>query len=372
MPSVKLVDIVKRFGSITAINRLSMEIPDEEYICILGPTGSGKTTLLKLIAGLTIPDEGEIYIDDKPAIAVPAEERGAVYVPQQYALFPHLTVLENVAFGPLAHGVNEQEALRTAREMLEMMKLGHRADSKIDELSGGMQQRAALARGLATKAKLLLLDEPLGALDARLRVELRYKLRKLAKDSGVTTIHVTHDQAEATAISDRIAVLREGRIRQYATPFHIYMKPQSLFVAHFVGGANFLQGVVVKRQPEESVLELHQALRISVRDTTHLPAEEVVVVIREDRVNIAESAEQVEPDRYNIIEGEIQSSRFLGDFVNHQIRLANGDILTSKTPTQRLEKPMPVGKGVVVYFKPSDTMVYSYPPIGLSRELRVL
>lgn len=372
MPSVKLVDIVKRFGAITAINRLSMEIADREYVCILGPTGSGKTTLLKVIAGLTIPDEGELYIDDKPAIEVPAEERGAVYVPQQFALFPHLTVLENVAFGPLAHGMNEQDALRVAREMLEMMRLGHRANSKPDELSGGMQQRVALARGLATKAKLLLLDEPLGALDARLRVELRYELRKLAKDSGATAVHVTHDQAEATAISDRIAVLREGRIKQYATPFHICMKPQSLFVAHFVGGANFLQAVVARRHPEESVLELHQGLRIIVQDTTHLSAEEVVVVIREDRVNIAESAEEVGSDRHNIVEGEIQSSRFLGSFVSHQIRLANGDVLMSKTPTLRLEKPLPVGKRVVVYFKPSDTMVYSYPAIGLSRELKVL
>lgn len=372
MPSLKLVDIVKRFGAITAINRLSMEIADKEYVCILGPTGSGKTTLLRLIAGLATPDEGELYIDDKPAIEVPAEERGAVYVPQQYALFPHLTVLENVAFGPLARGEGEYEALHVAREMLEMMRLGHRADSKPDELSGGMQQRVALARGLATKAKLLLLDEPLGALDARLHVELRYKLRKLAEDSGVTTIHVTHDQAEAMAISDRVAVLREGRIRQYATPFHIYMRPQSLFVAHFVGGANFLQAVVARRHPEESILELHQGLRITVRDTTHQSAEEVVVVIREDHVNVAESAEKVDSDRYNAIEGEIQSSRFLGGFVSHQIRLANGYVLTSKTPTQRLEELLPLGKKVIVYFKPSDTMVYSYPPIGLSRELRVL
>jgi len=372
MPSVRLVDILKRFGAITAINRLSMEIVDGEYVCLLGPTGSGKTTLLKLIAGLTIPDEGEIYIDDKLANKIPAEERGAVYVPQQYALFPHLTVLENVAFGPLARGVNEEEALRTGREMLEMMRLAHRADSKPDELSGGMQQRVALARGLATEAKLLLLDEPLGALDARLRVELRYKLRRLAEQSGVTTIHVTHDQAEATAIGDRIAVLREGRIRQYATPFHMYMRPQSLFVAHFVGGANFLQAVVAKRHLEESVLELHQGLKIIVGDTTHLSAEEVVVVIREDRVNMAEPTEKVDSDRYNIIGGEIQSARFLGSFVSHQIRLANGDMVTSKMPTQSLEKPLPAGKKVIVYFKPSDTMVYSYPPIGLSRELRVL
>lgn len=372
MPSVKLVDVVKRFGAITAINRLSMEIADKEYVCLLGPTGSGKTTLLRLIAGLTAPDEGEIYIDDKLVNEMPPEERGAVYVPQQYALFPHMTVLENVAFGPLARGVNEEEALRRAREMLEIMRLGHRADSKPDELSGGMQQRVALARGLATEAKLLLLDEPLGALDARLRVELRHRLRRLAQESGVTTVHVTHDQAEATAVSDRMAVLREGRIRQYATPFHTYMRPQSLFVAHFVGGANFLQAVVARRHLEESVLELHRGLKINVHDTTHLPGEEVVVVIREDRLKIGEPGEKPTLKNYNTIEGEIQSSQFLGSYISHQIRLSNGDMVTSKTPTRIIERPLPTRKKVIVYFKPSDTMVYSYPPIGLSRELKVI
>lgn len=372
MPSVKLVDIVKRFGTITAINRLSMEIPAGEYVCVLGPTGSGKTTLLKLIAGLTVPDEGEIYIDDKSVVGVPAEDRGAVYVPQQYALFPHLTVLQNVAFGPLSHGVSDEEALDTARAMLEMMKLDHRADSKPDELSGGMQQRVALARGLATKARLLVLDEPLGALDARLRVELRDKLRQLAKSSGVTVVHVTHDQAEATSIGDQIIVLRDGRIRQYATPFHVYMRPQSLFVAHFVGGANFLQAIVAKRHPEGSILELHGGLLVKVQDSTYLPGEEVVLVIREDNVKIVESDDQIDSNLYNVVEGHIQSSRFLGGFVSEQMNLVNGDSLTSKTPTTAREKTFPPGKQVFACFKASDTMVYSYPPIGLSRELRVM
>ena len=372
MPSVRLVDVVKRFGTVTAINRLSVEIPSGEYVCILGPTGSGKTTLLKLIAGLNVPDEGEIYIDDKSMIGIPPEDRGAVYVPQEYALFPHLTVLQNVAFGPLSHGVGEEEALDTARTMLEMMKLENRADSRPDELSGGMQQRVALARGLATKAELLLLDEPLGALDARLRVELRDKLRQLVKDSGVTAIHVTHDQAEATSIGDQIIVLRDGRIRQYATPFHVYMRPQSLFVAHFVGGANFLEAIVAERHPEGSVLELHGGLLVRVQDSTYLPGEDVVLVIREDNVKTAEFNDQVESNEYNAIEGEIQSSRFLGGFVSKQIRLVNGDFLTSKTPTIIPEKAFQTGRRVLACFKPSDTMVYSYPPIGLSRELRVM
>jgi ABC-type Fe3+/spermidine/putrescine transport system ATPase subunit len=372
MPSVRLVDMVKRYGMVTAINRLSVEISNEEYVCLLGPTGSGKTTLLKLIAGLVTPDEGEIYIDEKTMSGVRPEERGAVYVPQQYALFPHLTVLENVAFGPLARGVEEKVALRTAKEMLEMMRLAHRADSKPDELSGGMQQRVALARGLATKSRLMLLDEPLGALDARLRVELRGALRRLAKDSGVTVVHVTHDQAEATAIGDQIIVLRDGRIRQYATPFHIYMRPQSLFVAHFVGGANFLQATVRRRHPQGSILDLHGDLTVKVQDASYLPGEGVVVAIREDNVKIADPSEAIDEGLYNVLEGEIQSSRFLGAFVASQIRLSNGDHISSKTPTVGGQKTLRAGDQVIVWFDPSDTMVYSYPPIGLSRELRVM
>jgi ABC-type Fe3+/spermidine/putrescine transport system ATPase subunit len=253
-----------------------------------------------------------------------------------------------------------------------MMKLGHRTDSKPDELSGGMQQRVALARGLATKAKLLLLDEPLGALDARLRVQLRRKLRELAKDSGMTTIHVTHDQAEATAIADQIAVLRDGRIKQYATPFHVYMRPQSLFVAHFVAGANFLQAIVAERHPDGSILELNQGILTKVQDNTYLPGEEVVLVIREDHVNIAEPGGHIPSGLHNVLQGRVQSSRFLGEFISSQIRLVNGDLLTSRTPTSKTDRLLPAGQEVTAYFRPSDTMVYSYPPIGLTQELKVL
>lgn len=372
MPSVVLNEVTKRFDRITAISDLSLEITDKDYVCILGPTGSGKTTLLKLIAGLVFPDEGRVLLSDVDMTRIPPEERGAVYVPQQYALFPHMTVLENVAFGPLVRGTPERRALSIAREMLELMRLAHRAESYPEELSGGMQQRVALARGLATEAKLLLLDEPLGALDARLRVDLRRALRDLVKNAGATAVHVTHDQEEVMAVADKIVVLRNGRIDQYATPFHVYSKPQTLFVAHFVGGANFLPCVIVKRGIAESTVKLDGGYEARVADTTYEVDEEAVLVVREDRIRLAQDKSKViDTTIFNVLPGMVRASRFLGSFIGYQIRLEGGSTINSKIPISAHDKMLSQGDAVRAYFTPTDGMVYSVPSVGLSRELKV-
>ncbi len=372
MPKILLDSVVKRYGRLAAVNNVNIEIPNGDYVCIVGPTGSGKTTLLKLIAGLLYPSEGKIMLDDHDVTKDPPETRDAVYVPQQYALFPHLTIIENVAFGPKVQGVPKQRAERIAREMLDLMRLGQRADSFPDELSGGMQQRVALARGLSAEAKLLLLDEPLGALDARLRVHLRYALRELAKDTNTTTIHVTHDQEEAMAVADKIAVLREGRIEQYATPFHVYSRPQTLFVAHFVGESNFLPAILTRRNHLDSITELQRGLEIRVSDTTYAAEEEIVLVLREDKVRVtANENRNVDESIFNILPGEITSSQFLGSFVGYQVRLTNGDILNARIPLSALAEPIMQGQKVRAYFTPNDVMVYSFPLAGLTRELEV-
>ncbi len=372
MPTVQLDNITKRFETITAVNNLNLEIPDRDYVCILGPTGSGKTTLLKLIAGLLMPTEGRILLDGHDVTATPPETRDAVYVPQQYALFPHMTILENVAFGPKVQGVPKQRAMRLAKEMLDLMRLGHRVDSFPDELSGGMQQRVALARGLAAEAKLLLLDEPLGALDARLRVQLRYALRELAKDTNTTTIHVTHDQEEAMAVADKIAVLRQGRVEQYATPFHVYSKPQTLFSAHFVGESNFLPSAIVRRNLRDSTTELQRGLQVRATDTTYSVGEEIILVIREDRVRVTiDMNKRIDESVFNVLAGEIRASQFLGGFVGYQIRLSNGDVLKARIPLSVLPKPLIQGEQVRAYFAFNDVMMYSSPLAGLSRELEV-
>ncbi len=350
-----------------AIDHVSFEVQDCEYLCVLGPTGSGKTTLLRLIAGLVYPDEGEIFIDGKPVARRPPEERNAAYVPQQYALFPHMRVLENVSFGPVSKGLSSEAVSRISWQMLRMVRLDPRADAFPRELSGGMQQRVALARGLASGAKLLLLDEPLGALDARLRVELRYKLRELAKSQGLTTLHVTHDQEEAITIADRMIVLRNGRVQQHGTPFHIYQRPASLFVADFIGGANFLAGLVLTRNRDRSAVRLRGGLHVWVEDTSYSVDEPVIVVVREEKMSFASSPS----GQPNALWGEVKAARFLGSFTRYEVRLRNGDEVACKVPTTR-GPTFPVGERVWVGFARRDALIYSYPSLGIGKELEVV
>jgi ABC-type Fe3+/spermidine/putrescine transport system ATPase subunit len=370
MPSVKLVNVTKRFGRISAINNLNLEVNDGEYLCVLGPTGSGKTTFLRLISGLVTPDEGEIYIDGELVNDVPPQQRNTAYVPQNYALFPHLNVIENVAFGPVSRGLPKTEAHQISREMLEMTRLARRADALPNELSGGMQQRLALARGLASDASLLLLDEPLGALDARLRVELRYKLRDLVKKRGFTAVHVTHDQEEAMIVGDRIAVLRHGQIQQVSIPFTVYNEPKSLFVANFVGGANFLEGYILERNQYGSWVQLRDRLIARIRDTGYSTGERVVLAIREELIEIIKRRRKKE--EFNLFSGTIQSKSFLGSSVTYGVLLENGEVVYARVPVNQYREELSESDKVYVRFQPENIKTYLYPQGGLFRELEVI
>lgn len=370
MPSVRLVNVTKRFGRIVAINNLSLEINDGEYLCVLGPTGSGKTTLLRLIAGIVEPDEGEIYIDKKLVNDVPSQERGTAYVPQQYALFPHLSVIENVAFSPISRGLSKEEAYEISRQMLEMIRLAKRADSFPNELSGGMQQRLALARGLASDANLLLLDEPLGALDARLRVELRYKLRDLVKEKGFTAIHVTHDQEEAIVVADRIAVLRHGQIQQASIPFTLYNEPKSIFAANFVGGANFLEGFVVELDQHGSRVQLRNGMMLRIKETGYSVGEKVVLAVREEMTEVIEKRKTKE--KVNLFPGVVESVSFLGSFLLYEVLLENGEVVNSRVPIHLENRRISIGDRVYVHIEPENVKTYLYPPSGLYRELEAI
>ncbi|MEM1550335.1 MAG: ABC transporter ATP-binding protein [Candidatus Bathyarchaeia archaeon] len=370
MPVIKLVNVTKRYGSITAIKNLSMNIKDGEYACVLGPTGSGKTTLLKLIAGIVKPDSGEIYIDGKLVNNVPPYERDVAYLPQYYALFPHLTVLENIAFGPLSRGLSVEEAYRISMQMLEMTRLAWRANSFPHELSGGMQQRLALARALASGAKILLLDEPLGALDARLRVELRYRLRKIVKESKLTAIHVTHDQEEAMSIADKIIVLRCGEVQQEGPPSKIYNEPKSIFVAHFIGRANFFEGFVTDVDKYGSWVQLRNGFLLRTNDPNRSIGERVVVMVREEKSEVLKATRKREG--INIFPGAIEATSFLGDSISYTILLDNGDRVNSKVPTVDAIGKFRVGERVYLRFKPEDLRIYPYPPHGLYKELEVI
>jgi ABC-type Fe3+/spermidine/putrescine transport system ATPase subunit len=367
MPTVSFANVTKRFGKVLALDRVSFDVRDGEYLCVLGPTGSGKTTLLRLMAGLLEPEEGAIYFDGEPVNNIGPQDRNAVYVPQQYALFPHLTVLQNVAFGPLARGRPERYALKVAYKTLEMVRLAARVDALPNELSGGMQQRVALARGLASGTSLLLLDEPLGALDARLRLDLRHKLRDLVKQTGMTAIHVTHDQDEAMSVGDEIMVLRNGRIQDYGPPFRVYRRPASIFVANLIGGASFLEGVVDATVGETSLISVRGGLTIQAPARTLTLTAPVILALRKERVRVSHQW----PEMENVFNGEIRNVRYLGNSREYVIRLPNGDTIASRQFAGSEGPTFKVADQVCVGFRERDIMVFEYPLQGLRKELEI-
>src|SRR5919107_1033449 len=241
-PDVVLRGVTKRFGELVAVDAIDLEVRSGEFLALLGPSGCGKTTTLRMIAGFDEPTEGEIEIDGRSVVGIPPNKRNVNTVFQAYALFPHMTVLDNVAYGLKQRKVGKEERYRSATEALELVRLTGREHAKPAELSGGMQQRVALARALVMKPKVLLLDEPLGALDLKLRKAMQIELKSIQRDVGITFIVVTHDQEEAMAMADRIAVMHEGRVDQLAEPEEIYDRPATPFVADFIGDMNHLKG----------------------------------------------------------------------------------------------------------------------------------
>lgn len=369
MPDVRLVNLTKTFakGRIVAVDRVDLHVHDKEYFSLVGPSGCGKTTTLRMIAGLVEPDEGEIYIGGKLVSNLPPEDRDIGYVFQQYALFPNMDVWDNVTYGPTVKAWEERKRERIGREMLEMVRLYERADAVPQELSGGMMQRVALSRALAAGAKLLLLDEPLGALDAKIRNELRYEIRRLVKDLELTAIHVTHDQAEAMAISDRIAVMKRGRILQVGTPYELYMKPQQIFVANFIGESNFLEGRVTKVKSNSAKVSLRGDFYVNTEKSQESrEGERVVLAIRPEAFEIAKGQRKL----VNALRGVVEKVRFEGTDIRYEIRLANDDSIIVVRPSlggEWLKKD----DEVTVGFLPEKSHTFLYPPQGLMAELKL-
>jgi putative spermidine/putrescine transport system ATP-binding protein len=244
--AIELREASRAFGSVIALDGISLEIAPGEFFALLGPSGSGKTTCLRLIAGFDHPDRGRILLDGRDVTDVPPFDRDVNTVFQDYALFPHMSVAENVAYGPRVRGVGAAERRSRAGEMLELVRLGQLADRRPNQLSGGQRQRVALARALINRPKVLLLDEPLGALDLKLREEMQAELKGLQQRLGITFVFVTHDQGEALSMADRVAVFSGGRIEQLDTPRGLYMRPRTAFVASFVGSANVVSGALAE------------------------------------------------------------------------------------------------------------------------------
>jgi iron(III) transport system ATP-binding protein len=369
VPEVRVVNLTKKFDDITALDNVNLTVHDKEYFSLLGPSGCGKTTLLRLIAGLIEPNSGEIYIGNRRVDDVPPEDREIGFVFQTFALFPHMTVWENVNYGPKVKNFNAKESGSIVHEVLELVKLHERLTAYPNELSGGMMQRIAVARALAAGAKILLLDEPLGQLDAKVRNDIRYEMRKMAKDLNLTAIHVTHDQAEAMSISDRIAVMRKGKIVQVGTPQELYMKPQSLFVANFIGESNFLEGSIAYVTNRELVIELRGGAKVHAFGqgfTKDERAERAVVVIRPEVLTVEKKSYQGK----NVLRGVVEKITFEGTFIRYVIRLESEDVVVVIKPSLT-EKWFDVGASIVLSFEPEKAHVFPYPEAGLMEEISV-
>jgi len=367
MPDIRLVNVAKRFGKIVAVDGVNLHIYDKEYFSLLGPSGCGKTTLLRLIAGLVQPDEGEIYIGDRLVNDVPPEDRDVGFVFQTFALFPHMNAWDNVTYGPRVKGFDIKKAETIGHEVLEMVRLHERLDAYPNELSGGMMQRIAVARALAAGAKLLLLDEPLGQLDAKVRNELRYEIRRMTKDLELTAIHVTHDQAEAMAISDRIAVIRKGKVLQVGTPEELYMAPKSVFIAHFIGESNFLEGYVSNLSRRGATIELRGGIKVQAGVPKNVDkGDRAVLAIRPETFVIEKGIKKTK----NSILGIVERITFEGTNIRYKIRLRNEDSVVVVRPSL-VEEWLKIGEKVTLSFSPEKTHVFAYPEVGLREELAV-
>jgi len=303
-PYLEIRNVTKTFGEFTALRDVSLDIAEGEFVCFLGPSGCGKTTLLRAIAGLDIQSQGEIRQGGRDVSALPPEERDFGIVFQSYALFPNLTVRKNIGFGLKTRGAARGEIDARVNELLELIGLPDKGDRYPAQISGGQQQRVALARALAPRPGLILLDEPLSALDAKVRLHLRQELKSLQQQLGVTMIMVTHDQDEALSLADRIVVMNVGVVEQVGTPFEIYDRPATRFVADFIGAMNFFPGAM--EAPDAIAV---RDLRLRCKPNGHGGGQSVTVAIRPEDVMLAEDGE---PDGGNLIEVGVEGIEFLG------------------------------------------------------------
>jgi ABC-type Fe3+/spermidine/putrescine transport system ATPase subunit len=362
LPEVRLVNVTTKYGKIVANDSVSFTIKDGEYVSIIGPSGCGKTTLIKNIAGIIKPDSGEIYIGGKLVTDLPIEDRRIGYVFQNIALFPHMTVWDNVTYGPRVRGWSLKETRPLALEMLEMIKLGARSEAYPAELSGGTQQKTAVARALISKAELLLLDEPLGALDMKVRAELRYELRRLVKDLKLTALHVTHDQEEAMSISDRVIVMKRGRIVEAGAPIDLYSQPKNIFTANFVGEANFLTGVIIQVSDEGSLVEVGDSLQLVTNSCDKRVGDRVVVAFRPEFASIGDSRIM------NSLSGKVIDILYSGSIIRLKVQLTNGDLVVVKKALSLKGPTFTIDDKVIVTISPEDILVYNHPE-NLSKEL---
>ncbi|MDR0887758.1 MAG: ABC transporter ATP-binding protein [Candidatus Methanoplasma sp.] len=357
---IKLENMSMKFGDFYAVRDISISIAKGEYVTILGPSGCGKTTLIKAISGILRPTEGKVIVDGEDVTDVPIEDRDVGYVFQNIALFPNMTISENVGYSPRVRDMPKDIIDGTSAEYLELVKLLDRAGMFPGELSGGEQQKAAIARALASGSKMLMLDEPLSALDARVRVELRYDIRRLVKKLGITVMHVTHDQEEAMSVSDRIILMRAGRIEEIGTPLDIYRNPGSIFAAYFIGETNLMEAIVTgKTKTGKTVVRLRGGPAVRASRSTFESGDAVVISVRPENVYTANDG----------LKAEVIGIVFMGTYWRVRTLAETSDYVDYNISSN--EEIPKIGDKVHLVFNKKATKVFARPGKGLEEAIEL-
>jgi len=367
-PEIQLVDLEKRFREVRAVDGVSLEIHTGEFFSLLGPSGCGKTTTLRMIGGFELPTGGRILLRGRDVTDAPPDKRPVNMVFQNYALFPHLDVGDNVAFGLKRRSVSKPEIARRVGAALELVNLTGYERRKPNQLSGGQQQRVALARALVNEPDVLLLDEPLGALDLKLRRRLQLELKRIQAEVGITFVYVTHDQEEALTMSDRIAVMHAGRVEQLGTPEELYERPTSRFVADFIGTTNLLHGEILGQAGGATDVRLDSGEVCRIRAGAGLVGDVIDVSLRPESIRLCSTASSGDEDTTDraaspsppttagwAIHGTIEQAAYLGAAVQYQVRSRGGLALTALAP--RTEARRSVGDPVALSWLPDEALV---------------
>jgi spermidine/putrescine transport system ATP-binding protein len=341
---VTLEGVTKRFDDVIAVDNLSLEIEQGSFYALLGPSGCGKTTTLRMIGGFEEPTEGTIYLGDTEVSRLPSYKRDVNTVFQSYALFPHLSIFENVAFGLRRKGVGKAEVKERVGEALELVDLGGREKRKPSQLSGGQQQRVALARALVNRPRVLLLDEPLGALDLKLRKQMQLELKRIQHEVGITFVHVTHDQEEAMTMADLIAVMDSGHIEQLGTPTELYETPRTAFVAGFLGVSNLIQG-----EAKDGAVVTASGLRLHAAGLNGASGP-VAIGVRPEKIHVNGS-------EANKIPGRILESAYIGVATQYVVETDAGRLMVFAQNTETSSEPIGPGSSVTLTFNPESTFV---------------
>jgi putative spermidine/putrescine transport system ATP-binding protein len=358
---IRLVGVTKQFGNSYAVQNIDLTIPHGSYCCLLGPSGCGKTTILRMIAGHETPTSGEIYIGDQMVVGKPPVERGTAMMFQSYALFPHLSILDNVAFYLKMRKVGKEERRQKAREMLERVQLDHLKDRMPAQLSGGQQQRVALARSLITNPKVLLLDEPLSALDEFLRLRMRGELKSLQNELGITFVHVTHTQPEAIALADMVVVMDTGRIDQADTANVIFNRPKTPYVARFMGGQNVLTGNVESNAAGKLTLKSADGSVFEANADGTVPSNEkaLSIAVRRDRITLRKGDGKSSPATVNSVSGIVEATEYQGSYVKVTINIGGGVFVANVSDQAYFAEPVGLGDPVLARWNIEDVHILS-------------